>query len=160
MIRVYFLGEGQMDSNTEFIQLRAVQPKHRTQQILTHAEYLWVPSGHKTSCLSYHVYFSLPGIIFCSGGWWLKLEICTGLRVRLICLSLGKSDFCRQYRKPRESMKTFMMSTWKTQGRSTERSTTTTWLWVIILSLNALHYYSTVTLAFKIQNVSHGGREG
>jgi len=40
MIRVYFLGEGQMDSNTEFIQLRAVQPKHRTQQILTHAEYL------------------------------------------------------------------------------------------------------------------------
>lgn len=52
-----------------------------------------------------------------------------------------------------------MRSTWKTRGRWTEPSITTTWLWVVILSLNTLCYCSAVTLAFKIQNVSHGGRK-
>lgn len=101
-------------------------------------------------------YRRLPGIIFCSGGRWHKMEVCTGLGLRLMCHSLGKSDFCRQYRKLRKSMKTFMMTIWKTPGgRSTGLSITTTWPWVVLLNFDTLHCYSPVTSPFTVQNASH-----
>lgn len=82
-----------------------------------------------------------------------------GLGIRLICNSLRKCDFCRQYRKPRKSMMMLTRTTWKTQwGRSTVPSIATTWLWVL-LHLNTSLHCSTVTLPIRIQNSSLWGME-
>lgn len=159
MIRGYCLGKGQTNSSTEFLQL--IVFNQNTEYSMCTFWLCRVPLNavRPQNLLSFQSwYLSLPCIIFCSGGWWHKLEVFTGLGVRLICHSLGKSDFFRQYRKPRKSMKMFMTTTWKTQGgRSTALSIATTWLWVVLLSFNTLYYYSTVTLPFKIQNASHSG---